>query len=226
MRIVSSSRTRNHTGTVSGRPSGRTVVSHAIRLPWSRASTCSRRPAGREVVRFIVLLTDDLAAVVHPPGPHHRSPQQAPRSAGSARRHGAVPERPHRARTARLEIAVGGLAVMLPSNMCRCPIWASRAPLGRSRWPIPSACTGSCGTPPSRRLLRRRSRGRCRWASADDVLAFMRGTEMAQVLMTGVDPGTAEQAWAAVKAALQAHAEPGGITLAGTAWLLTARRAG
>ena len=29
-----------------------------------------------------------------------------------------------------------------------------------------------------------------------------------------------------VKAALQAHAEPGGITLAGTAWLVTARRAG
>jgi hypothetical protein len=54
----------------------------------------------------------------------------------------------------------------------------------------------------------------------------MRGTEMAQVLMTGVDTGTAEQAWAAVKAALQAHAEPGGITLAGTAWLVTARRAG
>jgi len=63
-------------------------------------------------------------------------------------------------------------------------------------------------------------------SSADDVLAFMRGTEMAQVLMTGVDPGTAEQAWAAVKAALQAHAEPGGITLAGTAWIVTARRAG
>jgi len=63
-------------------------------------------------------------------------------------------------------------------------------------------------------------------SSADDVLAFMRGTELAQVLMTGVDPGIAEQAWAAVKAALQAHAEPGGITLAGTAWLVTARRAG
>jgi SAM-dependent methyltransferase len=63
-------------------------------------------------------------------------------------------------------------------------------------------------------------------SSAEDVLAFMRGTEMAQVLMTGVDPGTAEQAWAAVKAALQAHAEPGGITLAGTAWIVTARRAG
>ena len=62
-------------------------------------------------------------------------------------------------------------------------------------------------------------------SSADDVLAFMRGTELAQVLMTGVDPGIAEQAWAAVKAALQAHAEPGGITLAGTAWLVTARRA-
>ena len=63
-------------------------------------------------------------------------------------------------------------------------------------------------------------------SSAEDVLAFMRGTEMAQILMTGVDPGTAEQAWAAVKGALQAHAEPGGITLAGTAWLVTARRAG
>ena len=63
-------------------------------------------------------------------------------------------------------------------------------------------------------------------SSADDVLAFMRGTEMAHVLMTGVDSGTAERAWAAVKAALQAHAEPGGITLAGTAWLVTARRAG
>jgi len=63
-------------------------------------------------------------------------------------------------------------------------------------------------------------------SSADDVLAFMRGTEMAQVLMTGVDPGTAERAWTAIKAALQAHAEPGGITLAGTAWLVAARRAG
>jgi SAM-dependent methyltransferase len=63
-------------------------------------------------------------------------------------------------------------------------------------------------------------------SSVDDVLAFMRGTEMAQVLMAGVDPGTAEQAWAAIKEALQAHAEPGGITLAGTAWLVTARRAG
>jgi SAM-dependent methyltransferase len=62
--------------------------------------------------------------------------------------------------------------------------------------------------------------------SADDVLAFMRGTEMAQVLMTGVDPDTAEQAWAAVKGTLQAHAEPEGITLAGSAWLVTARRAG
>jgi len=63
-------------------------------------------------------------------------------------------------------------------------------------------------------------------SSAEDVLAFMRGTEMAQVLMTGVDAGTAERAWAAVKAALQAHAKPGGITLAGTAWLVTARRPG
>ena len=63
-------------------------------------------------------------------------------------------------------------------------------------------------------------------SSADDVLAVMRGTAMAQVLMTGLDPGTAGQAWAAVKAALQAHAGPGGITLAGTAWLVTARRAG
>src|SRR5262249_20061870 len=63
-------------------------------------------------------------------------------------------------------------------------------------------------------------------SSAEDVLAFMRGTEMAQVLMTGVDPGTAEQAWAAVKGALGAHAGPAEITLAGTAWLVTARRAG
>jgi hypothetical protein len=49
---------------------------------------------------------------------------------------------------------------------------------------------------------------------------------MAQVLMRGVDPDTAEQAWAAVKQALQAHVKPGGITLAGTAWLVKARRAG
>ena len=35
----------------------------------------------------------------------------------------------------------------------------------RSRWPTPSACTRSCGTPLSRRSLRRRSRGRCRWAA-------------------------------------------------------------
>jgi SAM-dependent methyltransferase len=63
-------------------------------------------------------------------------------------------------------------------------------------------------------------------SSADDVLAFLRGTDMAQVLMTGVDPGTAGQAWAAVKGTLQAHAEAGGITLAGSAWLVTARWAG
>src|SRR6516164_5809120 len=64
MRIVSSLRTRNHTGTVSGRPSGRTVVSHAIRLPCSLASTCSRRSAGRSAVRFMVGITVDLAAIV------------------------------------------------------------------------------------------------------------------------------------------------------------------
>ena len=43
--------------------------------------------------------------------------------------------------------------------------------------------------------------------------------------MTGVDPGTVEEAWAVVKAALQAHAGPAGITLAGTAQLVTACRA-
>src|SRR6266851_6328928 len=47
MRIVSSSRSRNHTGTLSGRPSGRTVVNHAIRFARNRPSTWPRRSSGR-----------------------------------------------------------------------------------------------------------------------------------------------------------------------------------
>src|SRR5262249_25867769 len=64
-------------------------------------------------------------------------------------------------------------------------------------------------------------------SSADDVLAFMRGTEMAQVLMGGAAPaGPAGGRGPAIKPALRAHAEPGGITLAGAAGLVAARRAG
>src|SRR5262249_39435077 len=48
-----SARTKNHTGTLTGWPSGRTVVSHAIRLLRNRSSTCWRRPAGRCDVRFM-----------------------------------------------------------------------------------------------------------------------------------------------------------------------------
>jgi hypothetical protein len=78
-RIVSSSRTRNHTGTLSGWPSGRTVVSHAIRLLCRRASTCSRRSAGRCPVRFTEVLTSGPAAVVpqvpsRPSCGHRRNP--------------------------------------------------------------------------------------------------------------------------------------------------------
>src|SRR3954454_12899473 len=45
MSTVSSSRTRNQTGTESGRPVGLTVVNHAIRLVVSRDSTRVRRSA-------------------------------------------------------------------------------------------------------------------------------------------------------------------------------------
>src|SRR5262249_56832043 len=72
-RIVSSSRTRNHTGTLSGWPSGRTVVNHAIRLRCNRLSTCSRRSAGRCDVRFIEATTGGTGGVIPPPGDARRA---------------------------------------------------------------------------------------------------------------------------------------------------------
>src|SRR5690242_19353646 len=64
MRIVpSSSRSRNHTGTLSGRPSGRTVVSHAIRLARNRPSTWARRSSGRCDVSFMEGILSDVPSV-------------------------------------------------------------------------------------------------------------------------------------------------------------------
>src|SRR6476659_8789096 len=54
--MVSSSRTRNHTGTASGRPAGFTVVSHAMRCVWRRVSTLARRSSGRWAVNAMAMV--------------------------------------------------------------------------------------------------------------------------------------------------------------------------
>jgi SAM-dependent methyltransferase len=60
--------------------------------------------------------------------------------------------------------------------------------------------------------------------SIDDVVAFLRRTDMAQTLMKDVDDDTASIAWAAVSEALRSYASPDGVTLNGAAWLVEARR--
>jgi SAM-dependent methyltransferase len=61
-------------------------------------------------------------------------------------------------------------------------------------------------------------------ASVDDVLEFLRNSEMARTLFDDVDDDTAAKAWAAVADALASHETPDGIVLGGAAWLVTARR--
>jgi hypothetical protein len=60
--------------------------------------------------------------------------------------------------------------------------------------------------------------------TTDDVVEFMKRTDMAQTLMNDVDNDTASAAWAAVSDALGRYASPDGVTLNGAAWLVQARR--
>lgn len=66
------------------------------------------------------------------------------------------------------------------------------------------------------------------WMGDDgpDTLAFLRQTEMAATLFDGVDEDAAGRAWAAVAETMEGHAGPDGVVLNGSAWLVTARRAG
>jgi SAM-dependent methyltransferase len=62
-------------------------------------------------------------------------------------------------------------------------------------------------------------------SSVDDTVTFMRSTEMADVLMKGVDVPTEASAWAAVRDVLRARAAADGrVELEGKAWLVTAVR--
>jgi SAM-dependent methyltransferase len=60
--------------------------------------------------------------------------------------------------------------------------------------------------------------------SIDDVVAFMRRTDLAQTLMKDVDDATAGAAWTAVGRALEPYASPDGVILHGAAWLVQAQR--
>ena len=61
--------------------------------------------------------------------------------------------------------------------------------------------------------------------SLDDALRFMRGTDLATTLMSGVDESVAAAAWDAIANALEPHAGPEGVVLNGRAWLVRAVRA-
>jgi hypothetical protein len=74
-RIVSSARSKNHTGTVSGRPSARTVVSHAIRLARNRPSACARRSSGKCDVSFMHSILADLRPLLSPALTRRRRPK-------------------------------------------------------------------------------------------------------------------------------------------------------
>jgi SAM-dependent methyltransferase len=62
--------------------------------------------------------------------------------------------------------------------------------------------------------------------TTDDVVEFMKRTDMAQTLMNDVGDDTASAAWAAVSDALGPYASPDGVTLNGAAWLVRAWRPG
>jgi SAM-dependent methyltransferase len=60
-------------------------------------------------------------------------------------------------------------------------------------------------------------------ATVEDAMAFMRTTEFAMTLFTGVEPAQAEAGWAAVTAVLADHLGPDGVELQGHTWLVTAK---
>ncbi len=59
--------------------------------------------------------------------------------------------------------------------------------------------------------------------TAEDAVAFLRGTGMARALLDDADPDSATRALAAVTEALRPHEKPHGVYLNGAAWLVTAR---
>jgi SAM-dependent methyltransferase len=60
--------------------------------------------------------------------------------------------------------------------------------------------------------------------SLDDTMTFLQKSDIAEVLMKDVPEDVAAQAWAAVREALAPHTTDDGVTLNGTAWLVTAHR--
>jgi SAM-dependent methyltransferase len=59
---------------------------------------------------------------------------------------------------------------------------------------------------------------------ADDAVGFLAGTGMAKALLEPAEPTMAQLALDAVRDALRPYEQPGGISLGGAAWLVTARR--
>jgi SAM-dependent methyltransferase len=61
-------------------------------------------------------------------------------------------------------------------------------------------------------------------SSVEDVVKFMRGTDLAATLLDGVPEETAAKAWSAMEGAVGARMGPDGLVLSGRAWIVTAQR--
>ena len=62
-------------------------------------------------------------------------------------------------------------------------------------------------------------------SSVEDVITFMKGTDMADVLLADAPEETAAKAWAAIEEAVRGRMGPDGLVLSGKAWIVTALRA-
>ena len=61
-------------------------------------------------------------------------------------------------------------------------------------------------------------------SSADDVVTFLKGTDMAATLLADAPDDVVEAAWAAVREVLEERVGPDGLVLSGKVWIVTARR--
>jgi SAM-dependent methyltransferase len=61
-------------------------------------------------------------------------------------------------------------------------------------------------------------------SSADDVVSFLKGTDMAATLLADAPVDVVEAAWAAVCEVLEERVGPEGLVLSGKVWIVTARR--
>jgi SAM-dependent methyltransferase len=61
-------------------------------------------------------------------------------------------------------------------------------------------------------------------SSADDVVTFLKGTDMAATLLADAPTDVVEAAWAAVREVLEERVGPDGLVLSGKVWIVTARR--